>query len=137
MRLLCCRVACGGPEIRSSCPGRLCYDEGLLELAFSTRALRTLCENEAAAMRELGATRAGSLKRRLADLRAAVSVSDLVVGNPRQTADSKDNLEIDIGADARLIFCTNHAAIPRLASGNVDWSSVSRVKILRIESDNG
>lgn len=108
-----------------------------MELAFSTKALRTLCENEAAATRELGATRAGRLRRRLADLRAAVSVSDLVVGNPRHTAGSKDSLEIDIGAGSRLVLCTNHAVIPRLASGDVDWSSVSRVKLLRIESENG
>lgn len=108
-----------------------------MELAFSTKALRTLCENEAAATQELGATRAGILKRRLADLRAAVSVSDLVVGNPREAADSNDNLEIDVGAGARLVFCTNHAVTPRLASGNVDWANVSRVRLLRIERDNG
>lgn len=108
-----------------------------MELAFSTKALRTLCENEEAATRELGAKRAGSLRRRLADLRAAVSVNDLVASHPRQTADSKDNLEIDVGAGSRLVFCANHSVIPRLASRNVDWSSVSRVKLLRIESDNG
>jgi hypothetical protein len=127
----------GGSEIPKFLRGRLCYDGGLLELAFSTRALRTLCENEAAATRELGAKRASSLRRRLADLRAAISVKDLVAGHPTQTADSKDNLEIDIGAGARLVFCANHSVVPRLTPGNVDWSNVSRVKLLRIESDNG
>jgi hypothetical protein len=108
-----------------------------LELAFSTRALRTLCENEAVATKELGAKRANSLRRRLADLRAAISVKDLLAGHPTQAADSKDNLEIDIGGRARLVFCTNHTVVPRLTSGTVDWSNVSRVKLLRIESDNG
>jgi hypothetical protein len=108
-----------------------------LELAFSTKALRTVCENDAAAARALGANRASILRRRLADLRAARSVSDLVVGDPRQTTGSKDNLEVEVGAGARLVLCANHSVIPRLESGNVDWSIVSRIKLLRIESDNG
>lgn len=115
----------------------MCYDGGLLELAFSTKALRTLCENEAAATQALGAERAEGLKRRLADLRAAYHAGELVAGRPRQAADSKDHLEVDISDGSSLVLCSNHSTTPRLDSGGVDWSNVTRVKALRIEADNG
>ena len=50
-----------------------------MELAFSTKALRAVCESEERAVRELGVDLASILKRRLADLRAAGNATDLVV----------------------------------------------------------
>lgn len=116
---------------------RRSYDGGLLELAFSTKALRMLCESEAAATQKLGAERAESLKRRVADLRAAHHAGEVVAGRPRQAADSRDHLEIDISAGSSVVLSSNHATTPRLDSGGVDWSNVTRVKVLRIETDNG
>lgn len=108
-----------------------------MELAFSTKALRAVCESEERAQGELGVDLAGILKRRLADLRAAPDVTDLVAGNPRPALHSKKELMIDL-ADGFTVFLTaNHAANPRLRSGDVDWSKVSRVRLLRIEKHNG
>jgi hypothetical protein len=112
------------------------YDGGLLELAFATKALRTLCENEAAATHELGTERANGLKRRLADLRAAENAGELVAGRPRQASDSNNRLKIDISDTSCLVLSSNHATIPRLDSGGVDWPNVTRVKVLRIEANN-
>jgi hypothetical protein len=107
-----------------------------LELAFSTKALRAVCESEERAVRELGVDLASVLKRRLADLRAAANATDLVAGNPRPARHSKGELVLDL-ADGFAVFLTaNHAAIPRLRSGDIDWSNVSRVKLLRIEKDD-
>ena len=113
------------------------YDGGLLELAFSTKALRTLCESEVAATDKLGTERAEGLKRRLADLRAAHHAGEVVAGRPRQAADSEDHLEVDVSAGSSLVLSSNHTTTPRLDSGAVDWSNVTRVKVLRIETDNG
>lgn len=108
-----------------------------MELAFSTKALRAVCESEERALRELGVDLASILKRRLADLRAAANATDLVAGNPKPAPDSKEELMLDL-ADGFTVFLTaNHAAIPRLRSGHIDWSNVSRVKLLRIEKHNG
>jgi hypothetical protein len=57
-----------------------------LELAFESKALLTLCESESRACSELGADVAESLKHRLADLRAARTATDLLVGRPRTIA---------------------------------------------------
>lgn len=87
-------------------------------------------------MRELGAESANALKRRLGDLRAADNVTDLIAGNPRPAASSKEDLMMDLEKGSAIILSVNHATVPRLRSGAIDWSNVSRVKVLRIEKDN-
>lgn len=108
-----------------------------MELAFESKSLRTICENEAHAKRKLGPTVAEVLKHRLADLRAATSVKDLVVGRPR-VSDSADHqhMVIDLCDDHRMVFCANHLSNPVAESGKLDWLKVSRIKILRIENDH-
>lgn len=107
-----------------------------MQLAFSTKALRAVCENEERAVRELGGESANALKRRLADLRAAENVRDLIAGNPRPAPRSKEHLLLDLEDGWALILAANHTTVPRLGSGAVDWSN-ARVKVLRIEKDNG
>lgn len=108
-----------------------------LELAFSEKSLRQLCENETIAKRKLGAQVAEKLKRRLADLRAASCVMDLVVGAPRELeGDNANQFAISLCDDYRMVFCANHATVPLLESGAIDWARVSRVKVLRIEGNH-
>lgn len=109
-----------------------------MELAFDKKSLRELCENAEKAKRKFGVRVAEKLKRRLADLRAATSVKDLVAGRPRELEGTKyRHIAIDLCEDYRILFCANHNVIPVLESGDVDWSKVSRIKILRIERDHG
>lgn len=103
-----------------------------VELAFAEKSLRQLCESEATAQRVLGERAALKLKGRLADLRAAATVKDLVVGRPQELEGSAMALNLHSGS--RMVFSANHHNIPVLKSGCVNWSRVTRVKILRIES---
>jgi len=108
-----------------------------LELAFAKKSLRQLCESEAKAKRDLGVRIASTLKRRLADMRAATSVKDLVAGQPRELEGThRLHIAVNLCDGSRIVFCANHNATPMLESGGVDWSRVSRIKILRIESDH-
>jgi hypothetical protein len=107
-----------------------------LEIAFETRSLRSICESEGLATRELGQAVAESLRRRLADLRAATSTADLLVGNPREYKVDSSTMMLDLSADHRLVFTANHPTNPETEAGAVDWSKISRVKILRIEHEN-
>ena len=94
----------------------------LLELAFDTKSLRDLCENEEKARRELGPEVAEKLKHRLADLRAAESVKDLVVGQPREVKSADPGcFLVDLANGCRLTFCANHLKVPKLTSECVDW----------------
>jgi plasmid maintenance system killer protein len=104
-----------------------------LQLSFAKKSLRHICENSTEANRKLGADIAKEFRRRLADLRAATSVEDLLVGAPREF---EDKIAIEVGASFQITFCANHNIVPRLESGAIDWSKVSRIKILTIESKN-
>ena len=76
-----------------------------MELAFETMSLRTICESESDAKHELGQTVAESLKRRLADLRAATSITDLVAGRPRVSDHAaSQRMLVDLGGGYILVF---------------------------------
>ena len=64
-----------------------------MELAFESRWLRTVCENEADADRELGLAVAETLRHRLADLLAATSIDDILAGKPH-FSDTTDNQQL-------------------------------------------
>ncbi len=105
-----------------------------LQLSFANRSLRDICESSAKANRKLGIDAANELRRRVADLRAATSVHDLLIGEPRGI--DENQIVLDVGTSFQIIFCANHNTMPRFESGEIDWSKVSRVKILEIESKN-
>ncbi|MDO8261703.1 MAG: hypothetical protein Q7T21_00605 [Gallionella sp.] len=106
-----------------------------LEIAFAEKSDRQLCENEAIAVRKLGTKVADKLKRRLADLRAATSVKDIVAGKPEVLFGKyKHQIAVELCDGYCLVFCANHNTNPLLESDELDWSRVSRIKILRIEN---
>jgi len=103
-----------------------------LELAFDTKKLRSLCENEAAAVRCLGDKVARKLRARLADLRALDCICDLPIYGPAIFDRGQESLQIPLGIGHALLLSANHSSNPLSESGNVDWRQVSRVKILEI-----
>lgn len=108
-----------------------------LEIAFSEKADRLLCENGAIAERKLGTKVAEKLKRRLADLRAASSIKDIVAGKPRELlVMNLPQIAVELCDGYFLFFSANHNKNPLLPSGNIDWAHVSRIKILRIGTEN-
>jgi len=89
-----------------------------LELAFSTKSVRELCENEARAKELLGQNLAAKLKRRLADLLAASSVKELVAGQPHELDGAQSgDFAVNLYGQTRLLFCANHKVMPRIQSG--------------------
>jgi hypothetical protein len=110
-----------------------------LELAFDSKALRAICENEINAKRDLGPEVAEILKHRLADMHAAPSPKDLVAGRPREQGSQRGQgqMVVDLCDGYRIVFCANHPKNPMTASSDLDWSRINRVKILRIDKENG
>lgn len=107
-----------------------------MELAFSNKDIRKICEDEDEATSELGFAIGKNLQNRLADLIAATTVRDLLVGNPGEITDSSQSTyKIEIGDGFRIIFCPNHKNIPHIGE-KIDWDKVTRIKILQIENDN-
>lgn len=106
-----------------------------MELAFESVALRTVCEKESQAKQELGDTVAEFLKHRLSDLVAARTLKDVVAGRPR-VGDERSQIVVDLGESHRLVLKANHTDNPVNSSNDLDWGKVTRVKILRIESED-
>lgn len=103
-----------------------------MELAFESKELRDICENEAEAKRKLGERIAEMLKRRLADLDAATSPKDLLAGQPRLGQDGQ-TMVVDLCEGHRMVFAANHPGNPATSDGDLDWAKVRRIRILRIE----
>jgi toxin HigB-1 len=104
-----------------------------VQLAFASPSLRQLCANRARAKRELGEAVAAKLRHRLADLRSAVTPQDLVAGRPREVEEGdRTMMAVELTDGVRLLFCPNHNDTPRLDSGRVDWTRVTRIQVLEI-----
>lgn len=102
-----------------------------MELAFATKPLREICEKEDKAKQKLGTKVATVLKHRLADLRAAASVEDLLVGTLTKQAKI---CTLKLSSTTEIAFCPNHVTEPLLKSDGVDWAKVTRIKIIGIET---
>lgn len=106
-----------------------------MNLAFSNPEVRLNCECQATAERTYGICVARELRGRLADIREAANVLELLAGQPREIADGRHRCyEIGLPEDYRLVICANHDPLPiQEGTARIDWSRVSRVKITRIE----
>lgn len=110
---------------------------GILEIAFTTIHLRSLCENEDYARADLGEEVAATLRRRLADLHAAKSLKDVVVGNLRDIGTgSRYCKRIDLWNNVSMDFCSNHARERKYIEAAVNWDKVNRIRITRIGQTN-
>ena len=102
-------------------------------IAFSSRSLRTLCENEDKAHKKLGRRVTEKLKARLEDMQAASTVSELAAGNPRPVnSGSQPCMIVDLDDGYIMEFVANHISNPVNPSGEMDWLKVRRVKLLNI-----
>lgn len=106
-----------------------------LEFAFISEHVRTICEKYAVAKQELGEEAADTLTHRLADIRSAASIYELLAGRRRFLPEaSTPTVILDLAQGYQLRFCANHVVKPPVTeNGELDWTRVSRIKILEIE----
>lgn len=103
-----------------------------MELAFDTQALRRVCESDVEARKRFPGETAGQLQDRLADMRAAASVSDLVAGRPSLDGQPPGWIRFSLEGGYELVCTANHPRPPVTDDGRVDFSRVRRVKVARI-----
>lgn len=108
-----------------------------ISLAFADEKLRQTCESNRSARRRLDENVVTCLQARLADLRAADSLSELITMELARLDSSDDGrLVIPLGSDYVLAVSANHRPEPRSPSGKLEWEKVSRIKILSIGRAN-
>ncbi len=104
-----------------------------MNLSFENKDIRLICENEGKAQEKFGNEIASKLKSRLADMRAADSVTDLIAGNPQEIEYERGiAFRIDLSSEECIIFCSVHSKTPVLSNEKIDWHNVSRVKLISI-----
>jgi hypothetical protein len=110
----------------------------VMDIAFHSKALRDICESEEMLKTKFGEAVGEAIARRLADLRAAETIRDLVVGAPREVLSGKRAmLCIDLAGESSLLLRANHLKPPRNASGAISWAEVTRLKIMSIGAVDG
>lgn len=104
-----------------------------MEIDFKDKELKALCEQEKLAQRKLGKQMAKKLKARLGDLMAVSSVIELRAGRPHSLkGDRAGQYALDLVQPKRLVFEPDHDSVPRKEDGGINWSQVTRVRIIWI-----
>lgn len=92
-----------------------------------------MCERKRLAERHFGADTARRLRARVADLKAAVTATDLVAGTPTFVDAGGGSIEISLGEGSSLRLRVNHLQAPLNKDGRLIWKNVSRVRVVAIE----
>lgn len=97
-------------------------------LAFNSALLREICEKQSSAVKYLGEEVAIKLMTRLADLIAAQTIHDVIMGSPKIYG---QECEIFLTSNTNMYLQQNYP--PNYGGKNaLDWASVKRVKLMRI-----
>lgn len=112
----------------------------IIDISWSDRKLEKCCAGDRSGQRYFGAANWKLLKRRLASLAAAATLTDMdgVPGNCHAlSADRDGQFAVYLWAQYRLVFEPNHEPIPRLDDGGIDRSSVTSVVITEVVDYHG
>ncbi|MFW6171672.1 MAG: type II toxin-antitoxin system RelE/ParE family toxin [Planctomycetota bacterium] len=107
-----------------------------MEIHFASRKVQKLCNSEREMRAKLGPRNAKLLGRRLAELKAAVTLEDIRRVPPARChelgQDRKGQLAVDLVHPKRLTFKPDHTPIPRKKDGGLDWSQVTAIVIVEV-----
>jgi len=105
----------------------------MMEIIFSKDDLQKLCESSRVMERHFGKACANKLKRRLADLQAAVTLKDVTAGRPHPLErDRHGEFALDLHRACRLVFESADDPIPYNIDGTIAWDEVTKVCIVFI-----
>ncbi len=104
-----------------------------MHIDFASPDLKGLCASERQAVRELGRPCARKLFARLADLKAAEHVGELVAGYPHPLkGDRAGQFSLRLEGGKRLVFKLANEPIPQTDDGSIDWKRTTRICIVFI-----
>ncbi|VXD18943.1 hypothetical protein [Marinoscillum sp. 108] len=107
-----------------------------MTISFENIELLEVCEKEEHALKAFGEETSRRLFARISDLMSVEFVSEIPLGNPRTYGEATDQLMINIDENYVLVFGPAHPKNPYLENGQLDWSKIYRIKVLKIEKLN-
>lgn len=105
-----------------------------MHISFDTESIRELCEDNAAAIKWLGPRFAHELQKRVADLRAATSVTDIAHFISKDSSNPHE-VKINLHDGYNLVFTPNHNKVPHDDQGNIAWQEVYRIRLIEVSHD--
>ena len=112
----------------------------VIEISWSSRKLEKTCSDDRQGSKHWGADNWKLLKRRLAALLGAPTLSDMegVPGNCHQlTADRSGEFAVSLWGQFRLIFAPDHDPVPTLDDGGIDRTKVTQIEIKEVVDYHG
>lgn len=104
-----------------------------MDIHFANADLEDLCCDERKAKKSLGGDGFRKLRTRLADLRAASRVTELVAGRPHALdRDRKGQFAVDLDRGRRLVFEPASDPPPRTEDGGISWHEVKSVRVVYV-----
>jgi len=104
-----------------------------VEIFFLTNDIKKLCEQRRMMDRKLGAVCARKLRARLADLQAAINLSEIHTGKPHPLkGDREGQFAISLHGGCRLVFESADEPVPLKEDGSVAWHEVVKINIVFI-----
>jgi proteic killer suppression protein len=107
-----------------------------VELSFATRKLAKELADEKSIVRSYGTDNGRRICQRLTQLMAAPNLETLrLLPQMRAhelTADRAGQISVDVRHPYRLLLVPDQDEVPRKPDGGLDWSRVTKVKILEI-----
>jgi len=105
-----------------------------MEIEFCKKKVQKLCERKKFATQELGPPCANKLHARIADIRAAHDIFDLPpTGKPHPLKGNRNGqFALNLPNGKRLILIPADDPTPLNEDESIDWSRVTRVRIIEI-----
>lgn len=104
-----------------------------MDIEFSSSDLQALCEQQRLMTKQLGENCSRKLRTRLADLRAAGNVAELIAGRPHPLKlDRAGQFALDLHGGKRLVFEPANNPVPTREDESIDWELVTKVRIVFI-----
>jgi hypothetical protein len=108
-----------------------------VELSFETEELREVCEKRAAATVLFGVQAALDFERCLADILATRTVAEFQRLFPNLiTSKLSGESSIEFSTGKKILFRVGHVKVPMTAANTIAWQKVTRIRILKLESDH-
>ena len=108
-----------------------------MDIFFKTGGIQKLCSQNAVAQKKLGAKMARKLQQRMMELKAAVTLADILRLPPARCHELKGNrkgqLSVDLEHPYRLLFVPAYSPVSTKENGGLDWAGVTKIEIIGID----
>ena len=106
-----------------------------MQIAFETEAIRETCLKADVAQAKFGNVSAKSLFSAIADIRAASTAIDLFLAEETEDENGSHKLQVKFQGGGQLTLVSNHNRHNGPNAVRVNWSQVTRIRILEISLD--